>query len=102
MTKKNEPRKRPRTYDEMWADRQAAWNALTPAEQTKQLLANKAVHDAAHAERAERDAGLHEHVLRLNAAINELRALVDAEEAEAKAEVEAKIAEEQAQLATKQ
>jgi hypothetical protein len=92
----------PRTYDQLVADEQAAWEALTPAQQTKRLLANKAVHDAADAERAARDAGLHERVQRVCLAINELRALVDAEEAEAKAEVEVKLAEEQAQLATKQ
>jgi hypothetical protein len=92
----------PRTYDQIVADEHVAWDALTPAQQTKRLLANKAVHDAAHEAEDARSRGLHEHVQRVCLAMSELTALVASEEDKARAEVEAKIAEEQAQLATKQ
>lgn len=66
---------KPRTYAQVQADELAAWDAVTPAEQTKRLLQNKAVHEAANAERAEREAHLQAHLARLNAATATLLAL---------------------------
>jgi hypothetical protein len=84
------------------AAEQAAFDALTPAEQTKLLLQEKADADAKAARQAEFDAGLHEHVMRVCAAVKELLELAKAESAAAGAEVEVKLAQEQVALAAKQ
>ncbi len=69
------PRRKPRTYAQVRADEQAAWDALTAAEESKRLLQDKAEHETANAACAARDAALAEQVARLNAATATLLAL---------------------------